>query len=127
MSHVEPYKALPFTPIPKHEVPKYQNQILGVSMEIKEEVLEYMPKVYVAINTCESHFIHYDKDGKVKRGKRNKNGTYDYGWPQINSIHEKEAEVMGFTLQTMTPLQALKLAQKIYNYSGPTAWSCYNG
>lgn len=78
------------------------------------------------VNTfnCESGYRHYHK-GKVLVSPKNKNGSYDYGWPQINSIHEVEAEKQGFHLWDMTPEQAWIMAKLVYKKEGATAWTCY--
>jgi len=116
-----PYHAPSFTPLKKI---KYQ--VLGTTIEREKIVLEEMPEMYSAFQ-CESKYQHYRQDGSVKRSHRNSDGTYDYGWTQINTVHEPEAEAMGFKLWTMTPEQAWKLTKKIMKYSGPSAWTCYQG
>jgi len=81
---------------------------------------EYVDRpVLVEIARCESSFRHYDKDGKVIRGKANK---ADIGIMQINEKYHTEAALkLGYDLSTVNGNVAY--AKYLYDKEGTRPWS----
>ena len=76
------------------------------------------PGVVLAIIRCESQF-------DVHARNRNKNGTTDYGLMQINSVHEKRAENMGFDITR--PSHSLEYGVYLMAKEGLGAWKYSRG
>jgi hypothetical protein len=62
----------------------------------------------------------FNEDGTI-RGHSNKNGTYDIGFMQINSIHLGEAESMGYNLDTLYGNVMFSLW--LYDKEGTSPWN----
>ncbi len=75
--------------------------------------------ILVEIARCESTFTHYDKDGKIVRGKVNKD---DVGVMQINEkYHLDMSAKLGYDIHTIEGNVAY--AKHLYEESGTEPWS----
>lgn len=87
---------------------------------------KYFPKeeearIMRAISLAESQ-------GQQKpKPNRNTNGSIDFGFFQINTVHKKKGETIAQFHQRMSDLEAnFKEARRILDTQGLTAWSTYN-
>ena len=89
-------------------------------MTIEERVREFYTDAPVLsdIAFCESSFRHFDKSGRVIRGKVNKG---DVGVMQINEYYHKEkAETLGMDIKTLDG--NLLYAKYLYDKEGVSPW-----
>ncbi len=91
-------------------------------------VKEYFKDVpmLVTVAKCESHFIHFNKDGEVHRGRVNQS---DVGVMQINEFyHLKTAKAKGFDIHSLSG--NLAYARDLYEREGLKPWvhssACWN-
>jgi hypothetical protein len=93
---------------------------------IKEVPVEIIPAVMSRIAKCESGNTHY-KNGQVIVNV-NKNGTYDQGKYQINSIWNKKATELGYNLSEEKDNEMF--AMYLYKTHGTEPWysskNCWN-
>ncbi len=82
-----------------------------------------IPLILEKIAKCESGGKQFNADGSVVR-HYNKNGTIDYGYMQINSIHILEAEKLGIDI--MTQKGNLRMALILFRRHGAKIWFGYN-
>jgi len=77
----------------------------------------------IAIATCESGLQQWHPDGRVVRGKVDKDDT---GLFQINNRYwSDEAERLGLDYENSIE-DNVQMARHIYDTQGVTAWVCYN-
>lgn len=86
---------------------------------VKAELVKEFPPILTKIAKCESPTGHW-KNGQVVVGV-NKNGSYDTGKYQINSIWNKKATELGFNLAVEQDNEAM--AEWIYANRGTGDWS----
>ena len=79
-----------------------------------------VPPVLLDIAQCESGQQQFDDDGKIIKHK-NKDGSIDYGYFQINSSHIKHAKSLGFDI--FTPEGNVGYALWLYNASSTIPWN----
>lgn len=70
--------------------------------------------VMVAIGGAESRW-------RINATHKNDNGTTDYGWLQVNSVHGYDSAKL-----TTDPVYTARAAYSIYKSQGLAAWSTYN-
>lgn len=91
-----------------------------LDVSVKGVVSEYFDDIpeLVGVAQCESHFRHFDKNGRVLRGYVNKS---DIGVMQINEYyHGKKAEELGYDLYSIEG--NMLYARYLYNREGLTPW-----
>ncbi len=72
---------------------------------------------------CESRWKHLDENGEPLM-HYNKNGTYDIGVGQVNSVHAERAEELGYDLRDKN--DNLRMALLIYEEQGIGAFYGYD-
>lgn len=102
-------------------LPIESNPILSpVSQNVEYEVRNFFKdrSILIRIAWCESRFKHYDSNGGLLRGHRNKN---DVGVMQINEFyHADNALHMGYDLYT--PQGNLGYAKWLFERHGTEPW-----
>jgi len=98
---------------------------LSPNKQVSQLFKKYFPKqeearIMRAISLAESH----GKQTAVNT--KNRNGSIDFGFFQINTIHKKKGETVAQFNQRMCDLEAnFKEARRILDTQGLTAWSTY--
>ena len=92
--------------------------------EYREAIAEVFGKDFLPVVECESSFVFYEKNGKIKRSPKNKNGTYDYTIYQLNDVHRGTAKRFGYEWDKLTFRQATELARYVMATEGKHAWVC---
>jgi hypothetical protein len=100
--------------------------IIVHAKEIVEVPIEVIPPVMERIAKCESGSNHY-KNGQVLI-RSNKDGSVDIGYYQINSVHNKQATLMGLDLTKEEDNKTF--AMHLYKTIGTEPWysskACWN-
>lgn len=74
--------------------------------------------IMAEIAKCESHFRHFNSEGQILEGKKNR---YDKGVMQINVLyHAKTAEKLGLDIQNLDDNVAY--ARYLYEKQGAKPW-----
>lgn len=100
------------------------NMTVKIVLQDRKAVEEYLRKEYadtpilVEIARCESTFSQFDKNGKVVRGRVDRD---DIGVMQINSrYHGETAEKLGFDIHTIEG--NVSYAKYLYEKQGAKPW-----
>lgn len=99
-----------------HNIPKANTP----AIPYESKPAETFPEVLLKIAACESGGEQFNPDGSVVE-HHNKNGTTDYGYLQINSVHLKEAEKMSMDIMTFEGNKAF--GKWLYEKQGTTPWN----
>lgn len=105
-----------------------RERMLDKPITLESYVREYFTDepVLAEIARCESTFRHLDRDGRILRGKANRN---DVGVMQINEIyHGDKADALGFDIYTLEG--NMGFAKYLYDKYGVKPWQasapCWN-
>lgn len=109
---------------PQETTSELANMTVKIILQDRKAVEEYLRKEYadtpilVEIARCESTFSQFDKNGKVVRGRVDRD---DIGVMQINSrYHGETAEKLGFDIHTIEG--NVSYAKYLYEREGSKPW-----
>ncbi len=109
---------------PQETTSELANMTVKIILQDRKAVEEYLRKEYadtpilVEIARCESTFSQFDKNGKVVRGRVDRD---DIGVMQINSrYHGETAEKLGFDIHTIEG--NVSYAKYLYEKQGAKPW-----
>ncbi len=103
------------------QLPDSLADIINPKKAVEAQVRAYFKDspILIRIAFCESTFRHYEKDGSVLRGVKNKR---DVGVMQINEFyHASKADELKLDLENITDNMAY--AQYLYDKKGTQPWA----
>jgi len=111
--------------VEKTETTHTKNSSSKTTKQIVQEYFTDSP-VLIDVASCESHFIQFDADGTIHRGKVN---PQDVGVMQINEkYHLSDSEKLGLDIHTLEGNMAY--AKHLYEKQGTRPWEysskCWN-
>jgi hypothetical protein len=95
-------------------------ETIEAPLTTQEKVEQYFSDLPIMVDVarCESHYIHLNKDGTIRRGRAN---SYDVGVMQINEqYHLKTSKRLGYDIYSLEGNMAY--ARYLYEKEGARPW-----
>lgn len=97
------------------------------SQQVNKATEEYKPDlspILKKIAFCESNQRQFYEDGRIIKSEQNSNGTYDWGYFQINRVHLERAREMGYYIK-QSKEDNIKFGKILYEEFGSEIWYGY--